>query len=70
MTQIFTPKEVADHFRLTETYVKRMAREGEWPHWRPTPRSRQVRFTEENLASIEASIQISTFSHLTGRKTK
>jgi len=70
MNAIYTAEELAAHFRLEVKYVKRMAREGHWPHWKPTASSRQIRFTEENLREIEGAIQEATASISTGRKPK
>ena len=70
MTQIFTAEEIAAHFKIEVSYVKRMVRQGFRPCWRPTANSRQVRFTEENLREIEGAIQLATVSSSTGRKTK
>ena len=70
MTEILTPEQVAAHFKIELSYVKKMVREGLWPHWRPTASSRQIRFTQANLAEIESSIQLSTASSSTGRKSK
>ena len=70
MTQIFTAEEIAAHFKIQVSYVKKMVREGMWPHWKPASNSRQIRFTEENLREIEGAIQLATVSSSTGRKTK
>lgn len=70
MSEILTPEQVADHFKLPVSYVKKMVREGLWPHWKPSANSRHIRFTEANLQEIESAIQLSTASSSTGRKSK
>lgn len=68
MTAIFTPEEVAAHFKIEVRLVKRMIHKG-WPHIRIN--KLQIRFTEDHLRQIEEmTVNSDTALSSTGRKTK
>ena len=70
MSQIFTPEEVAEHFKIEVRLVKRMIHKG-WPCIRIN--RVQIRFTEEHLRQIEqmtVSTQISSLEEKFGRVRK
>lgn len=52
MSAIFTPEEVAEHFKVSRRIVVAMASKGHWPHLRIN--RNQIRFTAEHIAEIEA----------------
>jgi hypothetical protein len=68
MSQIFTPEEVAEHFKIEVRLVKRMTTEGKWPHIRINKLNK--RFTAEHIEQIEQMLAPTTLTENFGRKTK
>lgn len=55
MSAWHSPEEVAEHFGITRRKVMANAAAGVWPHWR---QGREVRFSDEHIASIEAAHEV------------
>lgn len=67
---MYSIKEVAEYFNIPETYVKKMVREGSWPHWRPEIGSRYIRFSRQHLQEIEQTHQAERNTNPWGRVTR
>jgi hypothetical protein len=60
---IFTPDEVAEHFKLTRDFVIRKALGNVWPHQKHGKRT--IRFTAENIAQIEQLVSVNPLANVT-----